>query len=155
MANPNFSKTDNNILATNLDGSSLPRLINLPVTASRLEPNGSPILVQNSTAQFGSYFSNGAARVTPTVEVNANTKVSINPNPFNNTLAVSIDGKTDNGIVDLQIIDIAGRVVLSQHYKTTVGNNTFSVNTQSLENGIYFAQFNVSNTPVTIKVVKL
>ena len=155
LANPNFSKSDDNILATNLDGSSLPRLINLPVTASRLEPNGSPILVQNSTAQFGSYFSNGAARITPTVEVNANTKVSVNPNPFNNTLSVSIDGKTDNGIVDLQIIDIAGRVVLSQHYKTTVGNNTFSVNTQSLENGIYFAQFNVSNTPVTIKVVKL
>ncbi len=154
LSYPNFSKNDNNILANNYDNSNQLRLINIPVTASRLEPNGNPIIVQSSTAQFGSWFANGI-RNTPTVEVNANTKVSVNPNPFNNTLTISIDGKIDNGDVALQVIDLAGRVVLTQNYKTYIGNNTFSLNTQSLGSGIYFAQFNVSNMPVTIKVVKL
>ncbi len=154
LAYPNFSKSDNNILATNFDGTSLPRLINLPVTASRLEANGSPILVQNSTAQLGSYFSNGAARVTPTVEINVNTKISVNPNPFNNILAISIDDKTQNSVVDLQIIDIAGRVVLTQHFKTTVGNNNFSINTQHLQSGMYFLRFaRDGSQPQTLKVV--
>ncbi len=153
LAYPNFSKNDNNILSSNKDGSGLLRLINIPITATRLEPNGSPVLVQNSTAQLGSWFSNGIR--TPTVEVNANTKVSVNPNPFDNSLSISIDGKVDNGDVALQIVDLAGRVVLTQKYKTYAGNNTFSLNTQALGSGIYFAQFNVSNTPVTVKVVKL
>ena len=155
LAYPNFSKSDNNILVTNLDGNGLPRLINLPITSTRLEPNGSPILVQNSTAQLGSYFSNGTARVTPTIDVNANTKISINPNPFNNLLTLAIEGKTDNGIIDVQFIDIAGRVVLTQHYKTSVGSNIFGINTENLQNGIYFAQFNIANSPITFKVVKL
>jgi len=87
---------------------------------------------------------------------NSQLKVSATayPNPFTNSIVVSITGPS--GIYDLILVDALGRTIWTGTGTKNAGTYQQTINTSSLERGIYFLkviQSNNNNSAV-IKLVK-
>ena len=76
---------------------------------------------------------------------NGDMDVSVFPNPANESIKIHCREK----ISDLSIVDLNGREV----YFKSIDNYTSIVNTQSMENGIYFVQLMTADKTVVRKVV--
>ncbi len=92
--------------------------------------------------------------ITSIAEVSQIESLSINPNPINSgdNFIVSID-LYESIDMNLQLIDITGKTVHNQLVKATEGNNEISVNSQSLNSGMYFVKLSSENGVTTKKIV--
>lgn len=91
--------------------------------------------------------------VPPATSVNneiKNIKISINPNPSSDLIAMQIDGilKTD---IDVQLVDIKGKLV--NKTKILSGSTIAFFNTEALYQGSYFVKFVGENFNITKKVI--
>lgn len=84
-------------------------------------------------------------------EFNAN----VYPNPVANQLTVNFGVSSDNSTVNARIIDLSGRVLLSENLGNfDKGTHTYSVNTNNLEMGIYLFEISDGRDAEVIKIIK-
>lgn len=82
-------------------------------------------------------------------EFKGNTKVNLYPNPAQNQL--TIDAGNKNEIIEIKVLDVLGKEVLSQH---VFSKNEVSVNVENLVNGIYLIQVKCSSGEFYGKFIK-
>ena len=100
----------------------------------------------------------GKSTLSPIKEVSINDAIgdgiSIYPNPFSNELTIETLN-TENTISTVQIIDISGRILISQTEAVTIGLGTIKLsNTSNLAAGIYLVKINTNGVVKTMKIVK-
>lgn len=81
-------------------------------------------------------------------------KVDIQPNPFVNTLQVSIDSPKDEN-TQFVLMNTNGQVILTQNVSLLKGNQLMVIKTDNLPNGVYHYSVKMDNKNVTGKVVKI
>ena len=74
--------------------------------------------------------------------------LSVYPNPASDVVNVVFGNAVANADVQLQVIDVAGRTVLSNQYNITKSQNYVSLNTTALANGTYFLKVNMNGKTV-------
>ncbi|MGC4037672.1 MAG: PQQ-dependent sugar dehydrogenase [Chitinophagaceae bacterium] len=83
-----------------------------------------------------------------------NGRVNLFPNPANDEINVTIDAPVD-GKAEWKLLDNSGRVVLQSKQQLRKGNNSFTVNINTLATGIYFMQIKGAELNENIKLQKL
>jgi hypothetical protein len=92
--------------------------------------------------------------ITSIAEISQIESLSINPNPINSGDNFYINMDLNESVdMNIQIIDITGKSVHNQSVKATEGNNEISVNSQSLNTGMYFVKLSSENGVTTKKIV--
>jgi hypothetical protein len=74
------------------------------------------------------------------------------PNPVNDMLAVELKSESNKNL-QMQVIDITGKVVLSKTIDAISGTTRTTIDTRELPEGMYIARFNGANTNGTTKFV--
>jgi hypothetical protein len=74
------------------------------------------------------------------------------PNPAHDKLTVSIDVK-ENTAFTMHLMDVSGRVVLSESLAGTAGINTYDLNLARLSKGVYMLEVKTANDNWKTKVV--
>ncbi|MCF8430197.1 MAG: T9SS type A sorting domain-containing protein [Bacteroidia bacterium] len=72
--------------------------------------------------------------------------INITPNPFNNILEINSNGN----LVNVEVLDITGKVVMSE----TINGSKTTLNTASLNNGVYFVRISNGESVVTKRIIK-
>jgi len=79
---------------------------------------------------------------------------SIFPNPTSGKLTIQI-GVTKNTIINAEVADVTGKIVLKQNLNFSSAENSQSINIANLTNGLYFIKLtNSENKTETIRIVK-
>ena len=73
-------------------------------------------------------------------------EVNIFPNPFNNSLTISLDSKYK---ISWEISDVRGRAIISGN-----DSNTWEINTSKLLKGIYFLRLKNDENEFIYKIIK-
>jgi hypothetical protein len=87
---------------------------------------------------------------------NKSGKFKINallPNPTKDNLTIQFEANK-NEAVNVTVLDMTGRIVLTQNASATEGGNLLNVNTASLSNGIYMVSLKNSESVIVNKIVK-
>ncbi len=83
------------------------------------------------------------------------SQVSLYPNPSTgNTSTLLFATETEFSNVSISIIDMAGRVVSTENISVKTGLNQYQLNTDLLNNGVYFIQLNAGTNTITQKLIK-
>jgi phosphoribosylformylglycinamidine (FGAM) synthase-like enzyme len=72
--------------------------------------------------------------------------IDITPNPFNNVIEINSNGQ----LVNVEVLDITGKVVISE----VINGSKTTLNTASLNNGVYFVRINNGESVVTKRLIK-
>ena len=95
----------------------------------------------------------GAKTVTGTNNENHNNKLTIYPNPIKKW--ITIEFEAEMGYVELNIIDINGRVVNELVNKTlNSGKHRIKSNIENLKNGLYFVRFVNKKSKYSRSIIK-
>jgi Secretion system C-terminal sorting domain len=81
------------------------------------------------------------------------TITSIAPNPTSENLSVKFE-TTENTEVTINVLDIFGKVVLTQKVNTVSGFNSSNVETSQIPSGSYFLNINDGINTVTQRIIK-
>jgi hypothetical protein len=81
-----------------------------------------------------------------------NGQLTVYPNPAHDKVTVSIDVKESTDLT-LQLMDVSGRVVLSQSETGTSGLNTYDLNLMHLSKGIYMLEVKSAGDNWKTKVI--
>jgi Secretion system C-terminal sorting domain/SprB repeat len=100
----------------------------------------------------------GAAAYSKVVFVDDNKEnelqISAYPNPTKATAALSIQANA-KGIANVRLADITGKIIFSNNYTTTIGNNVIHLQTmENLTAGTYFVTVSLNNEIKHIKLQK-
>jgi hypothetical protein len=79
--------------------------------------------------------------------------IATQPNPFSNTLNISIVAEME-GAAMVEVLDIIGKVILVKNAAIHAGNNNVMFETDNLKNGIYFVRIKQQNEVITKRVIK-
>ena len=82
-------------------------------------------------------------------EENDNYTVALYPNPSNGLFEVAVYHKNSNEQLNMQIIDLKGKVV----YNSYISNGVNYVNLQHVQSGVYFVKIKDENTVETLRVL--
>jgi len=83
-----------------------------------------------------------------------NEMVEVYPNPFTGTINIELNSLVKE-MVDILLLDITGRKVISLNEQLKVGENKFSLKeAKSLDSGIYILTVQSDNLDYNTKVVK-
>jgi hypothetical protein len=122
-----------------------------PGISKQVIPNS--VLYTSAGAQGGNVVSLDNNRaIAPTISTSENVGVKAYPNPFVNTINVSISGHA--GEYQLALVDVSGKILWIKTGTKTEGNFTQSINTSSLQRGIYFIKVVQNSESSVIKLVK-
>ena len=80
-------------------------------------------------------------------------KVTLYPNPATNFFEIVYQSENP-AFVNFKMMDITGKELLTQNFKSFSGLNKFKVDTQDLPMGIYFVSLNVDGKIVSKKLIK-
>jgi hypothetical protein len=83
---------------------------------------------------------------------NLNLKFSIYPNPANNNLTLDFTSENSDKSI-LSITNIIGEKMKEFQINTVVGINTFNLNLEGINNGVYFINFINNSSKSTKKIV--
>jgi hypothetical protein len=72
------------------------------------------------------------------------------PNPSDGNLVLEFQG-TEEGIAEISIYDITGRLVLTEYMKTIYGSNQWKRSLEQLANGTYQAVVNINGIKETVR----
>lgn len=92
------------------------------------------------------------------VAVGENTAVfgnlNVFPNPTKDQASISVISQ-HTSLINIQVLDITGKVVLKpiQNELLNLGENKFLLNTQALQNGIYFVTLTTEQGKETVKLI--
>jgi Secretion system C-terminal sorting domain len=78
---------------------------------------------------------------------------SIAPNPTTDDMNVKIE-TTENTTVIINVVDVVGRVVMTQSIEALNGFNTVTLNTSDIQSGTYFLVINDGVSTLTERIVK-
>lgn len=99
----------------------------------------------------------GQSELSKTVSVVGNTNQNgiqaTLPNPFTNELSIGVQATT-NGVAQVELMDMIGKLHHSSTEVLTAGNNTIEINTTTVPDGIYFVRVSLNGETFTRKVVK-
>lgn len=90
---------------------------------------------------------NGDSEYSKVVAVQVQTTepaVNVHPNPLQNILTVKLDALTAEN-VQVSLVDALGRVVLAEKYQLEQGENQLFIDTENLDNGVYFLRVDAGN----------
>lgn len=79
-------------------------------------------------------------------------KFSIYPNPATSQATVAIE-LVNEATVQLELVDLSGKVVASRNYGTMNGEGTIQLNTASMHSGVYFVKITVDGVQRTERLV--
>lgn len=77
--------------------------------------------------------------------------VAVYPNPANNKVMMNINAD-ESAMAEIEIINVIGKTVATQHQRVNVGGNSLSIDVSSLKAGIYMISTQVNNK---VNVTKL
>ncbi len=87
-------------------------------------------------------------------EIAKNIKMDVYPNPTNDNININISQMPEDG--QLQLLDITGRILLSQNINKLTLGNEIMLDTKDLSGGIYFIKLNSKNeTLKTQRFIKM
>ncbi len=79
--------------------------------------------------------------------------VSVYPNPTNNLVNVKIVSN-ENSTVAIELVDALGKLVQNtKNHDVMIGENLFEMNTQELNDGVYFISILSGNNSSKIKLI--
>lgn len=112
-----------------------------------------PHFVYNDSTNTDSGSSTDTAGVVQTniPVVSKNYTPLLFPNPSANN-SILIFQSTENGLVKIEITDVTGKIISTENKKTVRGENQISINTASLENGIYLLVLKTTEGVRTLKL---
>ncbi|MBL7816682.1 MAG: M4 family metallopeptidase [Saprospiraceae bacterium] len=148
---PSYSKTDNRILFSNEDNSGASRLGIIPVSGSKIEPNGTATVFKTD-AIFGVWIATGTRVLTSVGDLDK-AAVAIAPNPFGDNVTVSVTYETA-ATGKVEIFDLLGRLVSTTPLSISAGQNTVSLDTHTLQAGNYLLKVTIDDKSRTNKIVK-
>ena len=79
--------------------------------------------------------------------------LNVYPNPVEGTGYLSFIS-TDNSVTDIAIYDLSGKLVIQENYITNKGQNTLELETDNLNQGMYFISLKNDLETATIKFIK-
>jgi hypothetical protein len=85
-------------------------------------------------------------------EISNVSNMQLYPNPAKDLVNITF-GSLVSSTLQVQVIDQAGRIILSQQYNCNTGANTHQMNVANLASGIYQLQLNMGNQTATRKIV--
>jgi len=106
------------------------------------------------TAKFGVKTSSAIRPVTCIVDINefeVENNIDIYPNPASEVIYIQTGELESGKQIDMQLIDITGRVVLTRTIESS--DEDISVNVQDFPQGLYFVALNIDNNRVTRRVM--
>jgi Secretion system C-terminal sorting domain len=80
--------------------------------------------------------------------------IQLSPNPTPSQVLVSLDSKMSKGL-QIRITDLGGRIVLSENWSVTVGQNQRLLDIHTFAKGLYMVQIVDSQNIVSKKILKL
>ncbi len=119
-----------------------------------LAPNRQVKLNQNSsltTGQITTAINSALATTGVNETVNSNLHLSVYPNPVNNILS-SEYFLEESSEVTIELVNMLGAKVKSFSQKQSAGKHDFQIETEALNNGIYFLKISTVLSSQTIKV---
>jgi len=63
--------------------------------------------------------------------------INVAPNPASDVININLTS-TSTSVLQLQVFDVTGKLLIQQSVKTQVGSNTYSLNIAQLSKGVYF-----------------
>lgn len=72
--------------------------------------------------------------------------IDITPNPFNNMIEINSNGNLTN----VEVLDLTGKILLTE----VINGSKITLNTTSLNNGVYFLRINNGESVVTKRIIK-
>ena len=87
------------------------------------------------------------------VSIDESTKVKTYPNPVINELNVQFKSITAE-IIDLQIIDLQGKILINTILKSEIGVNNYTIFLSDLKRGLYFCRIQIGNKFENSKFIK-
>lgn len=79
--------------------------------------------------------------------------ISLWPNPAREQLNIALDSRLD-GAVNMEVIDLNGRVVMTQQERSVAGNNRFVLSTEGIPAGLYALRISNGSNTVTQRFVR-
>lgn len=83
-----------------------------------------------------------------------NVQIQLSPNPTPSTVSVWLESKVSKS-VKIQVTDLSGRIVLSDNWAVTVGQNQRSLDMNALPKGAYMVQIVDNQNVIAKKILKL
>lgn len=83
-----------------------------------------------------------------------NIKIQLSPNPTPSTVAVLLESKLSKTL-KIQVTDISGRMILSENWAVSVGQNARSFDLQAFAKGVYMIQVVDNQNVISKKIVKI
>jgi hypothetical protein len=87
-------------------------------------------------------------------ELADNIDIQLSPNPTPSMVALRLESKI-NKAVKIQIVDLAGRAILSENWGISVGTNQQSIDLKDFAKGVYMIQIVEGQNVVSKKVIKI
>jgi bacillolysin len=149
---PSYSRTDNRLMVSNDNSSSISKLISIPLAASKIEAASATTTdVRSTDAYQGVWFANGAR--TLAVDELDKSSIAISPNPFSNRLSIEIKSDIAAG-GKAEIFNLLGQSVSTTSLDIVSGLNAVSVETGKLAAGAYLLKITVGGKTRATKIVK-
>ena len=87
-------------------------------------------------------------------ELSENVKIQLSPNPTPSTVSVWLDSKMSQTL-KIQMTDMTGRMVLSENWAITIGQNQRTLDMQNFAKGAYMVQIIDNQDIISKKILKL
>lgn len=87
-------------------------------------------------------------------ELAENVQIQLSPNPTPSTVSVWLDSKVSKSL-KIQMTDLSGRIVLSENWSVTMGQNQRTLDLHTFAKGAYMVQIIDNQNVVSKKILKL
>lgn len=87
------------------------------------------------------------------IEESSFSTISLWPNPAREQLNIALDSRLD-GAVNMEVIDLNGRVMMIQQERSVAGNNRFVLSTEGLPAGLYALRISNGSNTITQRFVR-
>jgi hypothetical protein len=77
-------------------------------------------------------------------DINAAAALTIYPVPASDVVSIKLNSETESN-TDVQVLDMSGRVILSQNVASHLGENVFTINVASIQSGNYIIAISSAN----------
>ncbi len=145
----NFSYLDFDTIVTS-PNAFVSKLSNNKMFYWRVRPfnNNSPCFSFSSSGQFQ------ATVISSIHQLDGVQALSVFPNPIQVPQALTIAFESNESLgLNLRLTDIAGRVLRNETIESKIGQNSFSLSTQTLSNGFYFVELIGKTGRIGMKIV--
>lgn len=95
----------------------------------------------------------GCKLATPIIESHINDAIKVFPNPTNSDINIKVHG--NYSVLNLTLIDLVGQEVIQKNIISYKSNSTISLNTSSLQAGMYILKIETANQIFTTRILKV